>query len=200
MDDWSLEGKTALLVVHMQKSLCMIGGSLEKMGHCRAAHEAGIIPRIRTLQDAFRAKSLPVVFVVACHPREFKAPTFGPFWAAAAETPVNLGGTEDVEIIDELAPAPGEPIFYNWPFDIFRTNELDLYLKDQEVRNVVLTGVATGMAIAHNSFCLADRLYSLIVPKDTCADGNPALHEAVLSWMLPPIALITTTEDVIAHL
>lgn len=200
MSNWSLAGKPALLVVHMQKSLCKPGGSLERMGHCRAAHEAGIIPNIRALQEAFRAKGLPVIFVVARHPAEFKVPAYGPFWTAARDQKVNLEGTEDVEVIDELAPAPGEALFYNWVFGVFGGNELDKHLEEQGVETIVLTGVATGMAIGYNSFVFADRLYSLIVPSDTCADGNGKLHEAVINWMLPPIALITTAEDLIAHL
>lgn len=200
MNEWSLVGKPALLVIHMQRSLCMSGGSLEGMGHCRAAREAGIIANIRALQDAFRGKGLPVVFVAARHPAEFKVPEYGLFWSAAAEMRINLEDTSDVEIIDELKPAPGEPVFYNWPFDVFLTNDLDRYLREEAVETVVVTGVATGMAIGHNSFALADRLYSLIVPFDTCADANSRLHEAVLEWMLPPIALITAAEDVIAHL
>lgn len=200
MSTWSLAGKPALLVIHMQRSLCMPGGSLEGMGHCRAAREAGIIANIRVLQDAFRARRLPVIFVATRHPAEFRIPAYGPFWSTAAEMKINLEGTPDVEIIDELAPAPDEPVFYNWPFDVFLTNDLDEYLRGQAVETIVVTGVATGMAIGHNSFALADRLYSLIVPSDTCADANSRLHEAVLDWMLPPIALITTAEDVIAHL
>lgn len=200
MTEWSLAGKPALLIIHMQKSLCVVGGSLEGMGHCKAALEAGIIPRIRDLQEAFRAKELPVVFVATRHPAEFKVPAYGPFWRVAGEMKINLEGTPDVEIIDELAPVPGESVFYNWPFDVFLTNDLDSNLAEQGVETVVVTGVATGMAIGHNSFALADRLYSLIVPSDTCADANTRLHEAVIDWMLPPIALITTAEDVIAHL
>lgn len=200
MGEWSLAGKPALLVVHMQNSLCRAGGTLEGMGHCKAAHDAGIIPNIRALQEAFRAKTLPVVFVVACHPAEFTVPAFGPFWQAAGEMSINLAGTTDVEIIDELAPARGEPVFQNWPFDVFQVNGLEEYLQERGVDTIVLTGVATGMAIAHNSFGMADRLYGLIVPSDTCADANSRLHEAVLDWMLPPIALITTARDVIAHL
>ncbi|MBN1631961.1 MAG: cysteine hydrolase [Thermoleophilia bacterium] len=200
MNDWSLAGKPALLVVHMQDSLCRVGGALEDMGHCKAAREAGIIPNIQALQKAFRAKALPVVFVVARHPAEFKVPAHGPFWSAAGTMRINLEGTSDVEIIDELAPAAGEPVFYNWVFNIFQTNGLAQYLEEQSIHTVVLTGVATGMAIASNSFGLADRLYSLIVPSDTCADANQELHDTVLGSMLPPIALVTTAEDVIAHL
>jgi nicotinamidase-related amidase len=198
--EWSMAGKPALLIVHMQNSLCQIGGSLQNMGHCQAAREAGIIANIKALQEAFRAKRLPAVFVVAQHPTEFKVPAYGPFWPAASDLKVNLEGTQDVEIIEELAPAPGEPVFYNWPFEIFRVNDLEKHLVEQGVETVVLTGVATGMAIGHASFGLADRLFSLVVPSDTCADARSELHRAVLEEMLPPIALITTAKDVITHL
>lgn len=200
MSEWSMAGKPALLLVHMQNSLCKLGGSLEGMGHCKAARDAGIIPNIRALQQAFRAKGFPVVFVVAQHPARFHVPTYGPFWPAARDLGVNLEGTEDVEIIEELAPVQDEKVFYNWPFGVFRENEMEKYLRDQDVETIVLTGVATGMAIGHASFSLADRLFSLIVPSDTCADERAELHRAVLEQMLPPIGLITTTEDVIAHL
>jgi nicotinamidase-related amidase len=200
VSDWSMTGKPALLIVHMQNSICQVGGSLDGMGHCRAVWESGIIPNIQALQKAFRAKGYPVVFVVARHPAEFKVPAYGPFWPAARDMGVNLEGTPDVEVIDELAPAAGEPVFFNWPFNIFQVNDLDKYLAERGVDTIVLTGVATGMAIGHNSFGLADRLYSVIVPSDTCADGNKALHDAVIKWMLPPIALITGAQDVIAHL
>lgn len=200
MTERSMAGKPGLLIVHMQNSLCQIGGSLEGMGHCQAARENGIIANIQALQEAFRARQLPVIFVVAQHPTEFKVPAYGPFWSAARDMGVNLEGTSDVEIIDELAPAQGEPVFYNWPFDIFRVNDLESHLVEQGVETVVLTGVATGMAIGHASFGLADRLFSLIVPSDTCADMRPELHRAVLEEMLPPIALIATAKDVIAYL
>jgi nicotinamidase-related amidase len=200
VSEWSLAGKPALLVVHMQNSLCKVGGRLEGMGHCQAAHEAGIIPNIAALQRAFRAKNLPLAFVIARHPDEFHVPAYGPFWPAARDMGVNLEDTEDVQVIAELAPAAGEPVFHNWPFDIFRVNKLEKYLRKHAVETVVLTGVATGMAIGHASFSLADRLFSLIVPSDTCADARPKLHQAVLEEMLPPIALITTTKDLIAHL
>ncbi len=200
MSDWSMAGKPALLIVHMQNSLCKVGGSLEGMGHCKALREAGIIPNIQALQQAFRARDLPVVFVVAQHPKEFHVPSYGPFWPAARDMGVNLEDTEDVQIIEELSPSSDEKVFYNWPFDVFRGNELEKYLRDLGVETVVLTGVATGMAVGHASFSLADRLFSLIVPSDTCADERAVLHKAVLEQMLPPIGLITTAQDVIAHL
>ena len=99
-----------------------------------------------------------------------------------------------------MAPQGEEPVFYNWPFGIFQGNDLEEYLVDQGIETVAPAGVATGMAVGTAAFALADRLYNLIVPIDTATDGNKELHEVIFKSMIPAIALVTTTDDVIAHL
>ena len=205
MSKWSLVGKPALMVVHMQNSVCKAPSPLESMGHCRATWEDGIVPPIQDLQAAFRRKGFPVLFVVTYTPPGFSQPAYGPFWPAAEETGANRMGTRDVQVIDELAPLPGERIVYNWPFNIFQNdrrqeNDLQTHLDEQGVQTIVLVGVATGMSVGHAAFTLADKFYNLIVPVDTCTDGNRQLHDTIITSMIPAIALVTTAEDVIAHL
>lgn len=199
MTEWSLVGKPALLIVHMQNAICKAPSPLEALGHCRATWEDGIVPRMQALQDAFRAKDLPVIFVCTYTPPEFKAPAYGDFWPGAKGSGVNRMGTRDVEVIEELAPADGEPVFYNWPFNIFENTDLQKYLEGNGIETVVLTGVATGMSVGTAAFALAERFYSLIVPSDACTDARKDLHRAVIESMLPAIGLVTTTDDVIAH-
>ena len=198
--EWKLVGKTALLFVHMQNAIVKAPSPLEPLGHIRATEEDQIIPKMQELLKAFRAKGLPVVFVNAYTPEETKLPVYGRFWPSLSRNRVNYLGTRDVKVIDELAPLPGEPLFYNWPFGIFQGNDLEKYLADQGVETVVLAGVATGMAVGVAAFALADRFYNVIVPSDTSTDGNKELHDVIFRAMLPAIALVTTTEDVIAHL
>jgi nicotinamidase-related amidase len=199
-NEWKLVGKTALLLVHMQNAITKAPSPLEPLGHIRATEEGKIIPKMQELLKAFRAKGLPVIFVNAYTPAETRLPAYGRFWATLSRSRVNYLGTKDVEVIDELAPLPGEPLFYNWPFGIFQDNDMEQYLRDQGVETVVLAGVATGMAIGVAAFALADRFYNIIVPSDTATDGNKELHEVIFKAMLPAIALVPTTEDVIAHL
>ena len=45
-----------------------------------------------------------------------------------------------------------------------------------------------------------ERFYNLVVPSDATTDGNRELHELVTGSMFPAIGLVTTTDDVIAHL
>ena len=56
------------------------------------------------------------------------------------------------------------------------------------------------MAVGTAAFACADRFYNLIVPEDASTDGNQELHEIIFKAMIPAIALVTTTDDVIAHL
>jgi nicotinamidase-related amidase len=200
MSDWTLIGKPALLIVHMQNAIVKTPSPLEGLGHGRAAWNEGVVTNIQRLVDAFRGKGLPVVFCVAYTPLETKFPVYGRFWTGAQEARANYMGTWDVEVIDELDPAPGERIFYNWPFNVFEGTGLQEYLREQAVETVVLTGVATGMSVGTAAWALAERFYNLIVPADASTDGNSEVHEAVIGQILPAIGLVTTTEDVIAHL
>jgi nicotinamidase-related amidase len=200
MADWTLTGKTALIVIHMQNAVCKAPSPLEALGHCRATWEDGIVPHIADLLAAFRGKGLPVVYMSAYTPDDTKFPVYGGFWRGVQESGANKLGTRDVEIIDELAPQDGEPVFHNWPFDIFRCTDVEQYLWDNGVETVVLVGVATGMSVGTAAFALADRFYNLIVPSDAVTDGNRELHDVIITAMIPPIALVTTSDDVIAHL
>ena len=57
MTDWTLIGKTALVVVHMQNAICKSPSPLDFMGHQRATAEDGHHPaRIADLLAAFRSK------------------------------------------------------------------------------------------------------------------------------------------------
>lgn len=201
MSDWTLTGKTALLVVHMQNAVVKTPSPLEMMGHGKAAHEEGVIDNIGSLIAAFRGRDLPVVYCVAyTPPNETRWPAYGGFWQGCQQIEVNHMGTWDVEIIDELKPAAGERVFYNWPFNVFEGTGLDEYLKEQGVETVVLTGVATGMSVGTAAWALAERFYNLIIPADASTDGNSYVHKLVVESIFPAIGLVTTTGDVLARL
>jgi nicotinamidase-related amidase len=200
MNEWALIGKAALLIVHMQNAVIKTPSPLEVMGHGKAAWEQGVVANIQSLLASFRSKGLPVAYCVAYTPLETRFPAYGGFWAGAEAVKVNYMGTWDVEIIDELAPATGERIFYNWPFNVFEGTGLHEYFQEQGVDTVVLPGVATGMSVGTAAWAVAERFYNLIVPSDATTDGNAEVHKTVTGLILPAIGLVTTTEDVLVHL
>jgi len=200
MDNWKIEGKPALIIVHMQNAITDPDGPLAPLGHAKASRESGIIPKQQALLKAFREKKLPVIYVNAITETGTKFPVYGRFWSLIKESGVNEPGSPDVDVIEELAPQPGEPVLTNWPFSIFVGNNLDEVLKGLGVDTLVLVGVATGMALGTAAFAASDLFYNLIIPSDTAIDANKDLHDIFFTRTFPAISLVTTSEDVIAHL
>jgi nicotinamidase-related amidase len=200
MNEWKMVGKPALIIIHMQHGITHEAGTVAFLGHAKATRESGIISRQQALLKAFRAKKLPVIYVNAVTDPKRKFPVYGKFWPAIQKTGANLPGTKDVEVIPELAPLPGEPVLSNWVFGIFSNSNLEKVLKDFGVETLVLVGVATDMAVLTAVLQASDLLYNLIVPSDASISANPKAHDAVMNLIITPMALVTTTEDVLAHL
>jgi nicotinamidase-related amidase len=198
--EWKMVGKPALILVHMQYGIVNEGGTVAFLGHAKATKESGIIPRQQALLKAFRAKGLPVVYVNAITDPNSVVPAHGKFWAAYKKVKANMPGSKDVEVIPELAPQPGEPVLPNFPFGMFTGNSLERILKEKKVDTLVLAGVATDMAILAGVNQAADLFYNIIVPSDASTSASQKAHEAAMNLMIPAMALVTTTEDVLAHL
>jgi len=198
MSEWTIAGKPALILLHMQHAICDPQGSLAHLGHAKAAHESGIIPNQQRLLKAFRAKKLPVIYVNSVHDmsRQKDAPTLGRFWATVFSG-VNLPGSKDVEVIGELASEPGEPVLGNFVFSMFASNNLDAILRELGVRTLVLAGVATNMAVLASSWAAADLNYNLVVPSDACTGADYASQEAAMK-MISAVAMVAPTEKVLA--
>ena len=202
MSDWKMKGRPALVILHMQQGIVGERGNIP--GLYEAIKEAGIIPRQQALLGAFRDKKLPVIYVNALHVAKSQNPAgtlpaygglFGLIEMAKA-TPDNL------EVIPELSPQPGEPVLTNWLIGAFTNSGLDQVLKARHVETLVLAGCVTHIAVYTAALQAVDRWYSVIVPADACASpqSQAKAQEVVLDIMAPNIALVTTTEDVIAHL
>lgn len=200
MNEWKMVGKPALIIIHMQHGITHEAGTVAFFGHAKATRESGIIPRQQALLKAFRDKKLPVIYVNAVTDPKSKFPVYGKFWPSIQKTGANLPGTKDVEVIPELAPLPEEPVLSNWVFGIFSNSNLEKVLKDFGVETLVLVGVATDMAVLTAVLQASDLLYNLIVPSDASISANPKAHDAAMDLMFPAMALVTTTEDVLAHL
>jgi nicotinamidase-related amidase len=60
--------------------------------------------------------------------------------------------------------------------------------------------VATDMAVLTSVLQAADLFYNMIVPSDASTSANPKAHDVAMNIMIPAMALVTPTDDIIAHL
>jgi nicotinamidase-related amidase len=206
---WAIDGKSALIIAHMQQGI--VGkGTYTPVTHeseIQAIKKYGVIEKQLALIRAFRQKRLPVIFVSVIPNPIGKLPAYGMVYKAIAKSKV-IGKLDvelvrkEAEIIPEMGRRSSEPHLYHTGISAFTNSELDTVLKFEGVKTVVLAGWTAHSSVYNCCVAAAERWYSVIIPRD--ASGSPEHHrkayEATMDIMAPCWALVTTTDDVIAHL
>ena len=75
--------------------------------------------------------------------------------------------------------------------------ELDLQLRRRGCRTVVIHGVATNLGVEATARAAFDLNYDVVVAADACASVAPGLHEFAVEHILPRIARVRRTAEVI---
>lgn len=85
------------------------------------------------------------------------------------------------DIIDEVAPAAGELVLDKPGKSSFYATDLDAILREQKIRNLLITGVTTDVCCSATVIGANDRGYNAIVLSDCVASYSPERHAATLA-------------------
>jgi ureidoacrylate peracid hydrolase len=194
-------GRSALLVVDMQRGFLEPGEAME----VPPARE--IVPRIRELLDAFRARELPVIFtqftareaapllVGEVHPEHRRAQ---PGAARGLGRPSSscLEGDPSVETVAELRPRADELVVAKHTYDGFHGTVLDTALRARGVRHLVVTGTMTDICVLATVVGGFDREYRMTVVEDAVATLWPEIQRATLDIVRRAFARVVDAKHV----
>lgn len=140
-----------------------------------------VIPRLKALQDRFRAEGLDVIHArIACQLEDGRDRSLSqkmPGW----NNLLMPRDTEASQIIPELAPAPGEIVVTKTTDSALTGTNLRLLLSNMGIRTVIVTGIYTDQCVSSTVRSLADESFQVILVEDCCAAGTDALHEQELA-------------------
>ena len=158
--------KEALIIIDVQNDYFQDG----KM-ELRNPSEA--LENIKKLLAEFRNEKKEIIFIKHIAIRE--------------EAGFFLKDTYGSEIHEAIMPLASEKIVVkNYPNSFFNT-ELDEYLKEKNIENLVITGMMTHMCVDSTTRAARDLGYKCVVIKDTCAtrdfifEGNIVTAEDIQS-------------------
>ncbi|HEX7793576.1 MAG TPA: isochorismatase family cysteine hydrolase [Vicinamibacterales bacterium] len=104
------------------------------------------------------------------------------------------------EVHPALGPEPGDIVVTKHRVSAFAGTDLEMILRANEIRTLVLFGIATSGVVLSTLLDASDADYEPLVITDCRADMNEELHNALLTHLFPRRATVTTAEEVIAAL
>lgn len=150
---------TAVIVVDMQNAYASPGGYVDQAGF-DIAGAAGVIGNVVRVVDAARAAGMPVVFLQNGWDGDYaEGGTPGsPNWhkSNALKTmrarPQLAGtllarGTWDYDLVDALAPQPGDLRVHKPRYSAFFNSQLDAMLRARGIRTLVFVGIASNVCV-----------------------------------------------------
>jgi nicotinamidase-related amidase len=195
-------GRTALLVVDMQRGFLLPGEAME----VPSARET--VPRIQALLGAFRARRLPVAFtefvysqaapllVGELHPEHRPAPAGAPTGFGRPSGSC-LEGTASAETVEELRPLPGELVVRKRWYDGFAGTPLDGALRARGVSALVVTGTMTDICVLATVTGAFNREYRVTVAEDGVATLWPEIQRATLDIIGRAYGRVVPTKAII---
>jgi len=192
----------ALLLVDVQNDFCADGGAIHREGRDVSLVQA-MVPRLERLLEAARAVDVRRVWIRNVY-------NTGPnwylseIWLEQAKRRRN-GAYIDFPVCEaqewnggfyQIRPNPDEVIVTKHRYGAFEGTDLDLVLRSQGVRTVIMTGVATNVCVETTARQAFLRDYYVVFPSDCTATYSQAQHDATLFNIDQFFGQVVTSEEI----
>jgi nicotinamidase-related amidase len=181
----------ALVVIDMQRDFLEPGGFGESLGNDVSMLRRTIAP-LRRVLEATRAAGLPVI-----HTREGHLPDLSdcpPSKLNRGAPSARIGdpgpngrilirGEYGHDIIDELAPLPGEPVVDKPGKGAFYGTDLGAMLAEKGISQLIVTGVTTEVCVHTTVREANDRGFDCLVLSDCVGSYFPDFHRVGLAMI-----------------
>lgn len=181
-----MKGKKHAVVV-----IDMLNDFIGPKAALRCENGEKIVPNIRKAVDFAHGNNIQVVFIQEAHRKNDRDFRVRPVHA--------IKGTWGSQFIPELQPDEerGDYIVQKRRHSAFSYTDFDLFLREEEIDTVVLTGVWTNVCVRSTASDALYHGYNIITLSDGTASKDDSMHESGLR----DIALfgdIMTTDEYIA--
>ena len=186
-----IAGKTALIIIDMQRDFLLPGGFGESLGN-DVGQLLAVVPPLQSLIEAARAAGILVV-----HTREGHEPDLSDCPPAKLNRglpskrigdPGKYGrilirGEYGHDILDELAPVDGEVVIDKPGKGAFYATELSSILTDAGITQLLITGVTTEVCVHTTTREANDRGYECLVVSDCVGSYFPEFQRVGLEMI-----------------
>jgi nicotinamidase-related amidase len=191
--------QTAILAIHWQVDV------VEPQGAMGIFHEAvkrlGIVEKTSAVIAAGRKRGMPIVYVnVAYQPGYPELVRNNGLFNTVPKMGCLVRGTAGVKVIDRLAPQPGDYVIEHTRISSFFGTDLDTILRSLQMRTLIVTGIATNVAVDHTIRDAVQFGYDAILLQDCCYSSVAEYHEAALKTLQVLATQVTDAQAFLARI
>jgi nicotinamidase-related amidase len=182
---------TALVIIDMQRDFLEPEGFGETLGN-DVSLLAPVIPAVKSLLDKARAIGMTVIHTREGHQPDLsdlhdaKRSRGNPTLAIGDEGPkgrILIRGEYGQDIIDELAPIPGEAVIDKPGKGAFYATEFGELLARGAITSLIVTGVTTEVCVHTTVREANDRGFECLVVEDATGSYFPEFHAMALAMI-----------------
>ncbi len=162
------------------------------------------------IQDAVRAMQIPVFYAVADHRADGadwatmisdnNADRFSEVFGRQRLRPATVRGSEGAEVIDELAPQPGDYVIKKHRWSTFQGTHFELSLRTGSVDTLLIAGGATDVGVAATAYAARDRDFNVVILQDACRAARQEVDDYFMNHVFPRLGRVRTVEETIGLL
>jgi ureidoacrylate peracid hydrolase len=194
----------AVLLVDVQNDFCAEGGAMHREGRDLSLVR-DMIPRLERLLERARAAGVKCVWIKNVYNT---APNWylSEVWQEQAKRKRN-GAYIEYPVCEpnewngdfyKLRPLAHEPIVIKHRYGAFESSDLDLVLRSNGIRTVIMTGVATNVCVETTARQAFLRDYYVVFTRDCTATFSKPEHEAALHNIDQFFGQVVGAEEVMA--
>ena len=190
---------TALVLIDIQNDFCSPRGLMDELGNDLSMMRR-MIPGVRRVLEAAREAGVLPIYIQNSWLPEHKAASGSWLrfmvvrYGMDPARGCTMEGTWGGEIVSELTPRRDDVVVKKWRSSSFIGTNLDLILRCNEIKTVVLTGDVTQGCVESTARDAAFHDYYVVVLEDCVATYDRDLHEASLKVLRTRVDVAPSTD------
>jgi nicotinamidase-related amidase len=156
-----------------------------------------VLPNVRRLQDAFRARGLEVI-----HTR-IQSLTQDGRDRSPGHKRLNLHaapGSKEAEFLEEIAPQENEIVINKTASGVFNSTNIAYILRNMEITGLFVVGVYSNECVSTAIRDACDLGFYVTLISDGCATVTPELQRATMITMKDRYARVLSTDEAIQEI
>ena len=175
--------ETALLLVHLQPDVIEAGTAFGNLFAPEATRKAVVAQANRAAKSIRSSGGTVVAIRIAFFPDGRDLSPSIPLLRMAKEAGVLIDGTKNADFVSELELSSEDLLLKHHRPGPFTGTALETLLRDRNIRNVIVGGVATNASVESTMRQSSDLGFNTYILTDVSSAADEASHEAALASM-----------------